>query len=69
MRKTLVTILCSALIAVSSIQMADATEHRNARKPSRKPALLNEQFRNSSDEQFRRSNVTGVCGIFPGPCQ
>jgi hypothetical protein len=70
MRKTLVTILCSALIAAVSIQVAAAAaEHPNARKTSRKPAMTNEQFRNSNNEQLRNSNVTGVCGIFPGPCQ
>jgi len=69
MRKTLVTILCSALIAASSIQLAAAAEHHNARKASRRPATVNEQFRNSNNEQFRNSNPYAVCGIFPGPCQ
>ena len=69
MRKMLVTILCSALIAASSIQVAAAAEHHNARKTNRKPAAVNEQFRNSNNEQFRNSNPYAVCGIFPGPCQ
>jgi hypothetical protein len=69
MRKTLFTILCSALIAASSIQVAAAAEHHNARKTSPKQATVNEQFRNSNNEQFRNSNVNAVCGIFPGPCQ
>jgi hypothetical protein len=34
MRKTLVKILCSALIAASSIQVAAAAEHHNARNSS-----------------------------------
>jgi hypothetical protein len=74
MRKTLVTILCSALIAVSSIQAAAAAAHHHTRKASRKPVMVNDQHRNSSneqprDKQPRDSNVGGTCGIFPGPCQ
>ena len=69
MRKTLVTILCSALIAASSIQAAAAAEHHHTRKASRKPVMVNDQRRNFNDEQPRDSNVGGTCGIFPGPCQ
>ena len=69
MRKTLVSILCSALIAASSIQVATAAERHNTRQTSRKPATVNEQFRNSNNEQLRNSNAYAVCGIFPGPCQ
>jgi hypothetical protein len=69
MRKTLVTILCSALIAASSIQAAVAAEHHHARKASRKPVMVNDQHRNSSNEQPRDSNVDGMCGVLPGPCQ
>ena len=69
MRKTLVTVLCSALIAASSIQVAAAAGHHNARKTGREPATVNEQFRNSNNEQLRNSNPYAVCGIFPGPCQ
>ena len=72
MRKTLATILCSALIAASSIQVAAAAEHPKhhaARKTNPKPAMVNRQFRNSNNEQLRDSNVYAVCGIFPGPCQ
>jgi hypothetical protein len=69
MRKTLVTILCSALIAASSIQAAAAAEHHHTRKASRKPVMVNDQHRNSNNEQPRDSNVGGTCGIFPGPCQ
>jgi hypothetical protein len=61
--------LCSALIAASSIQVVAAAEHHDARKASRKPATVNEQFRNSNNEQLRNSNAYAVCGIFPGPCQ
>jgi Ni/Co efflux regulator RcnB len=69
MRKTLVIILCSALIAASSIQAAAAAEHHHTRKTSRKPIMVNDQHRNSNIEQPRDSNVSGTCGIFPGPCQ
>jgi hypothetical protein len=69
MRKTLVTILCLALIAASSIQAAAAAEHHHTRKASRKPVMVNDQRRNSNNEQPRDSNVGGTCGIFPGPCQ
>jgi len=68
MRKTLVTILCSALVAASSIQAA-AAEHHHTHKASRKPVMVNDQHRNSNNEQPRDSNVGGTCGIFPGPCQ
>jgi hypothetical protein len=69
MRKTLVTVLCSALIAASSIQVADAAEHHHIRKASRKPVMVNDQHRNSNNEQPRDSDVGGTCGLFPGPCQ
>jgi hypothetical protein len=69
MRKTLVTVLCSALIVASSIQAAAAAEHRHTRKASRQPVTVNDQHRNSTNAQPRDSNVGGTCGIFPGPCQ
>jgi hypothetical protein len=69
MRKALVTILCSALIAASSIQAAVAAEHHHTRKASRKPVVVNDQRRYRDNEQPRESNVSGTCGIFPGPCQ
>jgi hypothetical protein len=78
MRKTLVTLLCSALIAASSIEAAAAAKatHRHTRKASRKPVILNDQYRNSNnqyrnpyDERPRDSDVSGTCGLFPGPCQ
>jgi hypothetical protein len=69
MRKTLVTVLCSALIAASSIQVADAAEHRHTRKASRKSVMVNDQHRNSNNEQPRDPDVGGTCGLFPGPCQ
>jgi hypothetical protein len=73
MRKTFVTIFFSALIAASSIQVAAAAEHHAERhhvhKTVSRAALANEQFRNSNDAQVRDSSVSGMCGLFPGPCQ
>ena len=69
MRRTLVIILCSALIAAPSIQAATAVERHHTRKASRKPVMVNNQHRNSDYEQPRDSNVGGSCGLFPGPCQ
>jgi hypothetical protein len=69
MRKTLVTIFCSALIAASAIQSAAAAEHHHARKAARKPVPVSDRYRNSNNQQPRDSDVGGMCGIFPGPCQ
>ena len=73
MRKTLITIFCSVLIAASSIQMAAAAQHHAARHQVRNTvsgaAATNEQFRNSYASQVRGSNGSGMCGLFPGPCQ
>jgi len=74
MRKTLVTILFSALMAASSVQIAAAAQHpaghHHVRKAiSRAPLLTNDQFRNSNNEQLRDTTVYGMCGNLPGPCQ
>jgi hypothetical protein len=69
MRKTLVTILCLALIAASPIQAATAAKHHHACKASRKPVMVNDLRRNAFDELPRDSYVSGRCGLFPGPCQ
>jgi hypothetical protein len=73
MRKTFVTIFCSVLIAASSIQMAAAAPHHAARHQVRNKAseatAINQQFRNSYASQVRGSNASGMCGLFPGPCQ
>lgn len=68
MRKTLVVLLCSALIAASSNQAA-AAERRHASKSSRQSAAVDGQRQNPHSEQPRDSNVSGTCGLFPGPCQ
>jgi hypothetical protein len=46
MRKTILTILGSALLAVSTVQIAAAAEHHRARKVARVPAPVSEPFRN-----------------------
>jgi TctA family transporter len=73
MKKFLVTVFCSALIAVSSIQMAAAAQHHAERHHVRNAvssaAVANAQFRNSYAAQVRGSNASGMCGLFPGPCQ
>jgi hypothetical protein len=71
MRKTLATILCSALIAASSVNIAAAAERHHVRKTYPRAATVNDHFRNSYNEQFRErgSYVSGPCGLFPGPCQ
>lgn len=47
-RKTILTILGSALLAASTVQIAAAAEHNNGRKAYREPAPISEQFRNSN---------------------
>jgi hypothetical protein len=48
MRKTVLTILGSALLAASTIQIAAAAEHHKGRKVYRAPAPVSEEFRNSN---------------------
>jgi len=48
MRKTFLTILGTALLAVSVAQVATAAEHK-ARKAVRAPAPVTEPFRNSNN--------------------
>jgi len=47
MRKTILTVLGSALIAASTVQMAAAAGHRS-HKVDRAPVSTNQQFRNSN---------------------
>jgi hypothetical protein len=47
MRKTILTVAGSALIAMSAMQMASAAEHRS-HKADRAAVSTNEQFRNSN---------------------
>jgi hypothetical protein len=48
MRKTVLILLGSALLASSAIQGAAATERHKARKAVRAPAPVSEPFRNSN---------------------
>ena len=48
MRKTILTVLGSALLVASTVQFAAAAEHHKARKVYRAPAPASEQFRNSN---------------------
>ena len=48
MRKTILTILGSALLVASSVQIAAAAEYRKAPKVDRAPAPVTQEFRNSN---------------------
>jgi hypothetical protein len=48
MRRTILTILGSALLAASTIQIAAAAEHHKAHKVYRSPAPAADQYRNSN---------------------
>jgi len=48
MRKTILTIVGSALLAASTVQIAAAAEHHKARKVFRAPARVTQEFRNSN---------------------
>jgi hypothetical protein len=48
MRKKILTILGSALIAAAAIQIAAAAEHHKGRKADRAPVSTSERFRNSN---------------------
>jgi hypothetical protein len=47
MRKLILTVLGTSLIAASTVQMASATEHRHAGKAER--AAVSQQFRNANN--------------------
>jgi hypothetical protein len=48
MRKTILTVLGSALIAASAAQAASATENHRAHRVARAPAQLSEPVRNAN---------------------
>jgi hypothetical protein len=48
MRKTILTILASALFAATTVQIAAAAEHHRGHKADRAPAVASEQIRNSN---------------------
>jgi hypothetical protein len=56
MRKTILTILGSALLVASTIQIAAAAEHHKARKAYRTPAPVTEPWRSS--DAYRNSNAS-----------
>jgi hypothetical protein len=55
MRKTILSLVGSALIAASATQIAAAAQPHRSHKADRAPVVTNEQFRN---EQFRDSNAS-----------
>ena len=48
MRKTILTAAGSALIILSAVQLAAASEHHRAHRADRAPVVTSEQFRNSN---------------------
>ena len=48
MRKTILTILGSALLAASTVQIAAAAEHHRSHRVHRAPAPMSERFRDSN---------------------
>ena len=73
MRKSAVGLLTLAMYAtslpviatVTPAKAAAATKHHNARKTSRKPATVNEQLRNSNNEQAATPTPTPFVEFFP----
>jgi hypothetical protein len=48
MKKTILTLLGSALIAAATVQFASAAQRHHTGKADRQPAPASEQFRNSN---------------------
>jgi hypothetical protein len=48
MKKTILTLVGSALIAASAMQMAAAAQPHRSHKADRAPVMTNEQFRDSN---------------------
>jgi hypothetical protein len=57
MRKKILTILGSALLAASTVQIAAAAEHHKARKVYRAPAPVSDEFRNTNAYAWRSPSV------------
>jgi hypothetical protein len=55
MKKTILTILGSALLAASTVQIAAAAEHHKARRAERAPAPVSEPFRNTNNAYGRNA--------------
>ena len=79
MRKTILTILASAVLSVSALQIAAAAEHHKVHKVYRAPAPVGEPYRNSNayygwpapSEEFRlvalrRRRDLGTCRALNG---
>jgi hypothetical protein len=49
MRKTILTILATTLLAGSTIQIASASEHHRTRHVVRAPVVVSEPFRDAND--------------------
>ena len=49
MRKTILTIVATMLLAGSTIQIASASEHHRTRHVARAPVAVSEPFRNAND--------------------
>jgi hypothetical protein len=68
MRKTVLTLLGSALLATATVQIADAAQQ--GRKAHRAPAATSEQFRNSNaawPQQQVQSNWSRYSGGYSAP--
>jgi Ni/Co efflux regulator RcnB len=56
MKKTVLTLVASALIAASTVQIAAAAEQHKGRRAERAPAPVSEQFRNANNAYGWRTN-------------
>ena len=68
MRKTILTLLGSALLATATVQFADAAQ--KSRKVHRVPAVTSEQFRNSNaawPQQSVQSDWSRYSGGYSAP--
>ena len=52
MRKTILTILASALLGATTVQFAAAAEHHRGHRADRAPAAASEQIRNSNADAW-----------------
>jgi hypothetical protein len=69
MRKRILTLLGSALLATATVQFAAASEHKG-RKVHRTPAPVSEQFRNSNaawPSQTARPDWSRYSGGYSAP--
>jgi hypothetical protein len=64
MRKTVLTLLGSALLATATVQIADAAQQ--GRKAHRAPAATSEQFRNSNAAWPQQQVQSGYWSRYSG---